>query len=63
MDTEVLDAQSELIELLQENGWDIREVKATDYGEYGPSRHVATINLKVRLVLDDEDDSNPYRVK
>jgi hypothetical protein len=66
MKDETIEDQNELIELIEDAGWNISAVELTQYGAPWRGRDVtgAEIELEVHKdYRDEEDDQNPYRVK
>lgn len=59
---EYLEDQQEVIELIEERGYDVLKSSIEQYAVEDPC--CATLELAIELVDDsDEDGSNPFRVK
>ncbi|WP_433633612.1 hypothetical protein [Halomicrococcus sp. NG-SE-24] len=60
---QTVDDQNKLIELIQNQGWDITALELKEY-QSGFSGDVmgAEIDLTIKTDYSDEDDQNPYRV-
>lgn len=62
MNSEFLDEQQDLIELLEEHGYDVEQCALEEYTMDEPTS--ARVEIAVGLELEDsEDDSNPFRVQ